>query len=332
MFENVEPSEARWREESMEGPQFPLQSLQQKAIAAFRLGSQLGALSNNTPSRFFLPWEEIQKKFSSRLKISVEKDVIDCFEKFCDAYSWAGDEEDFLTSWASYHAENRRATSYTKIWQDYFQMVRWLGHAGTLKTKILHSIHKEREQGDSTCLALVLPAYRFATRVGLPKAQRNQLIVSVVRLSHPAPATLAITKFLCWYIDYLSDPASTPRVDPLQFEDSPELLRFLVPEIGVAWRHVEPVQFFRLFRPRPCCESVLVHALYGVERAKSVQDLIVHFLNLPRAFSPVLALGLMLWVLHHPEVNMDVLLPDLQAAQPLGAGINLDEKFGTSEV
>jgi ADP-ribosylglycohydrolase len=115
---------------------------------------------------------------------SDESSIVDCFLAFTASYRFSTTTQ-FLWDWCQYHTEHH-GTGYGRTYKEHFADMKSLRRNYTAEEGVAHlyRISKERNSFGNGCLALVLPAYFYARKQGLPP-QRFIEEITTLNYFHP---------------------------------------------------------------------------------------------------------------------------------------------------
>ncbi len=260
------------------------------ALTAYRKGDRLGAPWEGGPAHWSpVSYEKILARKNQYPLGTDEADTVDCFEKFLTLHGYDENLDNLLVAWARFHERNRRTTCYGETWKDYFATVRGLDKSRMLTTGRLFTLSAERKPGGSLgngCLALGLPAYAYAKKLGL---QSKEVMQSFFRLSHSHEGALGCARFLCDLFDAVEAGRKITALDA----DCQPVKTFLTDK---EWQ-LKPEVFARKYPHNVLCCYTVIHALYGVLNASSEEELIVWVVSMNGDVDSVLSLAMLLFSL-----------------------------------
>jgi hypothetical protein len=262
------------------------------ALEAYCLGDRLGApWESNTAHWSPVEYLTIVKRSNAYPMGTDEADTVRCFQSFTDSYDFDDDIEKLLVCWARFHTKQRRATSYGGTWRDYFATVEALDKKGNLTADRLFVLADDRKPGGSAgngCLALTLPVYDYAQKIGLPPVR---LVQSFFRISHSSEHALGCAEFLCSLFDVLLYPKNEKIVTA-----SCKPIRWFFAD--KEWE-MPPEVFAQKYPNNLLCCYTVTHALYAAFRTRGNIWMIRDVVSMGGDVDSVLALAMMLFRLFY---------------------------------
>lgn len=132
-------------------------------VQLYMEGDRIGApFESYGPPVKPLSYGEIMARANEYPNGTDESDIVRCFSRFTEGYTWADDLPQFIVDWCDYHEQHRAATSYGGTWRDHFATVKYLRKEGKLTYGELARISEERDSFGCGALALVYPALLYA--------------------------------------------------------------------------------------------------------------------------------------------------------------------------
>jgi ADP-ribosylglycohydrolase len=267
------------------------------ALEAYCLGDRLGAPWESGSAHWApVAYIKIVQRANNHPKGTDEADTVRCFERFVAGYNFDGDTESLLVCWARFHSKHYRPTSYGGTWRNYFATVKALDKKGNLGVDRLYTLAADCLPGGSAgngCLALALPVYAYAKRIGLEPVT---LMQAFFRISHSSAHALGCAAFLCSLFEALLDPDNDHQ---LAASCAP-IRQFFAQQ---QWR-MAPEAFARHYPNNMLCCYTVVHALYANFNAGSGLEMITAVVSMGGDVDSVLALAMLLFQLFYPnQVN-----------------------------